>query len=321
MPDRDRTDDPEETTATRGAAPAEAERSELLGHLQELVEPAMVGLGLAFLVLLAVDFAGAAETPAQRLWLDRALTAIWVAFVLDFAVRLVVAPAKGAFLRANWLAAASLALPFLRPLRVLRALRAARSLSLVRLLGGANRGMRVLQRVARGRQLAYVAGLTVMAALLGAVGVLYFDRDADGAPIRTFGDALWWSSALVTTINNEAYAVSPEARFIALLLRIFAVSVFGLITAAIASYFVGRQAEERAGAGTGDTVVGEGLADLRRENRLLRHEVAGLRLAVERLADGAERPTPLRVDTTQPPKHLPSRADDQVATEPAGQDQ
>jgi voltage-gated potassium channel len=246
----------------------------------------MVGLGLAFLVLLVVDFAGAAVTLAQRLWLDRALTAIWVTFVLDFAVRFVVAPKKFAFLRANWLAAASLALPFLRPLRVLRALRAARSLSLVRLLGGANRGMRVLQRVARGRQFAYLAGLTVLVTLLSAVGVLFFDRGVEGATIRTFGDALWWAAAMVTTINNEAYAVSPEARLVALLLRVFAVSVFGLVTAAVASYFVGQQAEERAGAATGDTAVGEDLAELRREHELLRHELAGLRVAVERLAAG-----------------------------------
>jgi voltage-gated potassium channel len=111
--------------------------------------------------------------------------------------------------------------------------------------------MRVLQRVARGRQFAYLAGLTVLVTLLSAVGVLFFDRGVEGATIRTFGDALWWAAAMVTTINNEAYAVSPEARLVALLLRVFAVSVFGLVTAAVASYFVGQQAEERAGAATG----------------------------------------------------------------------
>ena len=284
MPDRGRADTLGEETEAGGAAPAAAERSELLGHLQGLTEPVMVGLGLAFLALLIVDFSGAVETPAQRLWLDRATTAIWVAFVLEFAVRFVVAPAKPAFLRANWLAAASLALPFLRPLRILRALRAARSLSLVRLLGGANRGIRVLRRVARGRQVAYLAGLTLLVTLLGAVGVLFFDRGVEGAPIQTFGDALWWAAAMATTINNEAYAVSPEARVVAILLRVFAVSVFGLVTAAVASYFVGQQAEERAGAGTGSVPAGSELAELRRDNERLRQELAGLRAAVERLA-------------------------------------
>ena len=265
---------------------ADAERYELLGHLQELLEPVMVGLGLAFLVLLGLDFAGAAATPGQRLWLDRALNAIWILFVLDFAVRFVVAPAKLAFLRANWLGAASLALPFLRPLRALRALRATRSLSLVRLLGGANRGMRVLQQVARGRQLAYVAALTVLVTLLSAVGALFFDRGVEGATIETFGDALWWATAMVTTINNEKYVVSAEARVVAILLRVFAVSVFGLVTASIASYFVGRQAEERASAKEGEGGLGPGLAELRTENELLRHEVAALRTAVERLVTG-----------------------------------
>ncbi len=314
MPDRDRADSAEAPTPRRGER-EQAERAELLEHIQELIEPLMVGLGLTFLVLLAIDFAEMATTPAQRLWLDRAMTAIWVAFLLDFGVRFVVAPAKVAFLRGNWLSAASLALPFLRPLRALRALRAARSLSLVRLLGGANRGMRVLQRVARGRQLAYVAALTVLVTLLGAVGVLSFDRDAEGATIRTFGDALWWASAMVTTINNEKYVVSPEARVIAILLRVFAVSVFGLVTAAIASYFVGQQAEERAGVGVGvgEDAVGGGVAALHRENELLRHELTGLRLAVERLAAGvgsAGLPVGHPTRAVEPPP--PSPADDRV---------
>jgi len=313
MPDsnRDGPGNPRPAPPTRPGEREHAERSELLAHLQALIEPVMVGLGLVFLVLLVVDFGGAAETPAQRLWLDRALTAIWAAFALDFAVRFVVAPAKGAFLRTNWLAAASLVLPFLRPLRALRALRAARSLSLARLLGGANRGMRVIQQVARGRQFVYVAGLTVLATLLSAVGVLSFDRDVEGSTIQSFGDALWWAAAMVTTINNEKYAVSVEARVVAILLRLFAVSVFGLVTAAIASYFVGRQAEGRQGAGMDEPSVGRGLAELRRENELLRHELAELRMAVERLAPGAgpggrQPASPLRV--TDPPPPAPADA-------------
>ena len=75
-------------------------------------------------------------------------------FLLDFMIPFAVAPSKRSFLRRNWLVALSLALPFPRPLRAFRAARALRSLSLARLLGGTNRGMRVLRQVTRGRQLA-----------------------------------------------------------------------------------------------------------------------------------------------------------------------
>ena len=260
----------------------QAERWELLDHLQRLLEPVMVALGLAFLILLVIDFADPALSSQQRLWLDWAVTVIWVAFVVDFLLRLVIAPSKSSFLRANWLSAASLALPFLRPLRALQAVRAARSLSLIRLLGGANRGMRVLQRVTAGRTLAYVGALTVLATLLGAVGVLFFDRSAAGATIQTFGDALWWSAAMVTTINNEKYAVTAEGRVIAILLRVFAVSVFGFITASIASYLIGRQAESQVPVEGDGPVLEEHLTALRKEQVALRQEVAALREAIDR---------------------------------------
>ena len=81
--------------------------------------------------------------------------------------------------------------------------------------------------------------LTFVVVLAGAVGVLFFDQGIAAAPIQTFGDALWWSAAMVTTINNETYAVSPEARVIAVLQRIYAVSVFGLMTDSIASSLIG----------------------------------------------------------------------------------
>lgn len=226
----------------RNAAEA---REELLGHVQAILEPAMAVLGLAFLGLLLVDY-GAFDLGARtRGWVGQALWVIWAVFLLDFTIRLLIAPDKWVFLRRNWVAALSLALPFLRPLRAFRAARAVRSFSLVRLLGGLNRGMRVLRQVTRGRQFAYVGGLTVLVVVAGAAGVRYFDRGVVGAPIHTFGDALWWSAAMVTTINNELYAVSPEARVIAILQRIYAVSAFGFITASIASYLIGSAVDER----------------------------------------------------------------------------
>ena len=264
---------PEPPRAPASGGDALSERSELLGHVQAVTEPAMTGLGIVFLVLLLMDFGSVRLIIAGENRLGEILNAIWIVFLVDFLVRLVIAPAKGAFLRANVLTLLSLALPFLRPLRALRAVRAVRSLSLVRLLGGINRGMRVLRRVTRGRQLAYVGALTVMVVFAGAMGVLFFDRDVPDAPVQTFGDALWWSAAMVTTINNEKYAVSVEARVIAILQRIFAVSVFGFITASIASYLIGADADERRAADERDRLA--------EEVRQLRVELAEFRSLLE----------------------------------------
>ena len=281
--------DPTNREDENGHERTKSERQELLHHLEAFLEPLLASLGLLFLALLFVDLSDAVATPEQRLWLDRAINVIWAIFVVDFLVRFVVAPEKRHYLKRNWLTLLSLALPFLRPIRALQALRAVRSLSLIRLLSGVNRGMRVLQTVTRGRQIAYVAALSVLVVIAGAVGVHYFDRGVPGAPIQSFGDALWWSSAMITTINNEMYAVSPEARVIAILQRIFAVSVFGFITASIASYFIGRSAEERAAAAAAappaDPLRAE-LEAVRHENAALRGDIAALRESIERLGTG-----------------------------------
>lgn len=249
-----------------------SERAELLDHVQALLEPLMVVLGVAFLLLLAIDYGGWLNGTGWEGAVSTALDLIWVVFLLDFLLRFWIAPAKRQFLRSNWLGALSVALPFLRPLRAFRALRAlraaraTRSLSLIRLLGGVNRGLRLLRRVAASNQALLIGGMIVLVVMSGAVGIWYFDQGEPGSPIRTFGDALWWSAALVTTMNSEKFAVSPEARVIGILIRIFGLSIFGYITATIASYLIGKNASDAS-----DRDV------LARQIRALRDEVAELR--------------------------------------------
>ena len=38
------------------------------------------------------------------------------------------------------------------------------------------------------------------------------EAGAPGARIQDFGDALWWSAALVTTIGSELYPVTAAGR-------------------------------------------------------------------------------------------------------------
>lgn len=263
-----------DTQSTREAQ--RTERWELLGHLQALLEPIMIGLGVVFLILLFVDYGGLLTTEPHAILLTRALLVIWCVFLVDFGLRFAVAPEKIRFLRANWLTILSLAIPFLRPVRALRAVRAIRSLNLVRLLGGVNRGMRILRSVSKGHQFAYAAGLTVLVVVAGAVGVWFFDRGASDATIVSFGDAIWWSSTLITTISNEQYPVTLESRVLALLMRVYAVSVFGFVTATIASYLVGQrfrpdltEREQRD--------VGDQMAALRLEIQSIRQELRAAR--------------------------------------------
>lgn len=276
-------DRPEEkhSDSTRQKEEVTHERFELLYHVSAFLEPAMVVLGLVFLVLLLMEFASVPLTILGENRLGDVLQLIWVIFLVDFLLRFVIAPSKGAYLRDNWLGALSLALPFLRPLRFLRVARAVRGMSLVRLLGGFNRAMRVLRRIMRGRQFAFVGMLTLIVALGGAVGVRYFDRGYPDSPIQTFGDALWWSSTLVTTMNSELYVVSTEARAIAFLQRLYALSIFGYITASIASYLIGSDVSSREDREHNAALMRElgqvrrELSDIRAEIRAATNDISG----------------------------------------------
>lgn len=271
------------------------ERERLREQLFDLLDPVMTALGLVTAVLLVVEFA-ADLSPRQAVWVDRAQAAIWAIFTVEFAVQFGLAPRKLHFLRGHWPAAIAVVLPAFRAFRVLRAARALRSLRLVRLVGGTNRAMQALRAMLRGRQFGYLVALTLLIVALGTAGIHVFERDQPEANIRTVGDALWWASCMVTTINNEKYAVSPEGRVLAVLLRVYAAAIFGLVTANIASYVVGQRQEERANQPEGAHGATQALLE---EVRQLRAELRAYRSGADvpdsRPAEDADRALPDRV--------------------------
>lgn len=117
-----------------------------LAELKPWLEWVMITLGFIWLLLFGIELIWGLSTPLLRLG-----QGIWIIFVAEFLFRLVRAPEKLAFLKRNWLTAVALLLPALRVLRFLRALqvfrgaRLTRSLSLLRTLGTANRGVGAME--------------------------------------------------------------------------------------------------------------------------------------------------------------------------------
>lgn len=208
----------------------------------------MLALSAVWTVLLIVDF-----TRGLSPRLQVANDVIWVAFVIQFALEFVVAPDKRVYLRKRWVTALSLALPALRLLRLARlarlsrVVRAARGVRLARVLATINRGMRGLSLAFKQRGLGYVVVLTFIVLTTGAAGMYRFELDAPGGPgFPDYGTALWWTAMLLTTMGSEYWPRTPEGRILCLLLAIYALSVFGYVTAAIAAYFVGKNHDARA---------------------------------------------------------------------------
>lgn len=243
-----------------------AERWSVLEQLDEWLRVPMAILGLAWLLLVLVEL----------VWGESQLfaiagTIIWIVFIAEFGIRLLLAPDRSTFLRRNWLTAIALIVPalrFFRALSVLRAARALRGVRLVRIVGTANRSMNALRVTLRRRRFGYVLGLTALVVLLGAAGMLSFEPSSEvEGGFSSYGHALWWTAMLVTSIGSDYWPLTSEGRILTLLLSTYGLAVFGYITASFASFFVGRDAAEP------DAAVA-GTADLRR----LSDEIRELRL-------------------------------------------
>jgi voltage-gated potassium channel len=200
-------------------------------------------------------------------------TVIWIVFIAEFALRLALAPDKADFLRANVITIVALIVPAFRMLRVFRLFRlarAARGLRLVKIVGTANRGMGALRKSLGRRGLGYVLGTTVVVALLGAAGMLAFEpaREVEGG-LPGYGDALWWTAMLLTTMGSEFWPRTAEGRLLCFLLSVYGFAVFGYITASFASFFIGQEAKAKESdvAGSGD------IRELREEIARLRAEL------------------------------------------------
>lgn len=233
--------------------------------LEERLELPMLGLAVLWLVVFILETTGPVHPVLESLGL-----AIWAVFLVEFGVRLWVAPARKRFLRRNWVTAIALLLPALRLARLARLarlLRGARGLRLVRLLTSLNRGMRALGATMSRRGVGYVALLTVGVVFGAAAAMQSFEPR-----LERYGDALWWTAMMMTAIGSEFWPETPEGRVLCVLIALYATAVFGYVTAALASFFVGREAEDRRSPLPGPAEIEE----LRSEMQALRHQLREL---------------------------------------------
>lgn len=245
------------------------ERRSLVAQLEDWLETPLLVLGFVWLALLIYELIWNLS-PA----LELAGTMIWIIFILDFALKFALAPDKTDYLKANWLTALALLVPALRVFRifrvfrVLRAARAVRGLRLFRVLTSLNRGMKSLGASFSRRGFGYVVALSVIVVFAGAAGMLAFENDVEGG-IKNYGDALWWTAMMITTIGSEYFPQTAEGRVLCFILALYGFAVFGYVTATLATFFVGRDAEDKE-----SKIVGaEDIKALRGEIALLREEI------------------------------------------------
>jgi voltage-gated potassium channel len=219
---------------------ANRQRRKLLTRLEDLFEGPLIVLGFIWLILLVVELVFEPNPILEAISI-----VIWIIFIIDFLLKFILAPRKGTYLKSNMLTLVSLVVPafrLFRLVRVFRILRFSRSLRLVKIVGSLSRGMRALSATMQRRAFGYVVLLTVIVIFGGAAGMYAFEKDVAGG-LTNYGTALWWTTMIMTTLGSEYWPQTPEGRVLCIILSLFAFAIFGYITATIATFFLGQDAE------------------------------------------------------------------------------
>lgn len=218
-----------------------SERKKLLTSIEKFLEGPMIFLGFVWLALLVIELIWGLNKP-----LEYASLTIWIIFIIDFLVKFILAPVKVAFLKKNWLTAISLFIPALRVFRIFRfvnLLRGFRGIRLVRVVSSFNRSLKSLSATMNRRGFSYVFIITLIVIFAGAASMYALENPNEG--FDSYPMALWWTAMRVITAGNEFNPSTPEGRGLAFLIAIYGYSIFGYVTATFATFFIGRDAEEK----------------------------------------------------------------------------
>lgn len=182
--------------------------------------PWLTGLALLslvnFVVASALDRAQAFTSPVDYL--------AWGAFAVDYGVRLYLVEDRRRFVRTHPLDLVAVLVPAFRSLRV---------------LGVFGRVGVVAQRHRSERVLVATALVVLTVVLVGAGAVLRPERQAPGANIRSYPDAIWWALTTVSTVGyGDRFPVTAEGRIIGGTLMVIGVGTMGMVTAALAYRFI-----------------------------------------------------------------------------------
>ena len=223
--------------STVGAAAASTKRASTAEGMDEQrwvdrSDKPLAAVAVVFLGAYSVQVLAQPRASLDR-WLDVLEWLTWAVFVVDYAMRLRLAQRRRPWFFRHLLDLAAVALPVLRPLRLLR---------LVALLS-------VVQRAAgaelRGKVVTYALGSTVILVYVASLSVLEAERHAAGAYITSFGNALWWTFATITTVGyGDVVPITTTGRIIAVALMIAGIALLGTITATIASWLVQQVSEQ-----------------------------------------------------------------------------
>lgn len=195
-------------------------------YWEKKAEKPMMLLSLIFAVIIVLPSADSLA-PSWKHWLSHIDLAIWIIFGIDYFGKLLISNDRTRFVKTHLFELAIVVLPFARPLRLLR---------LIPLVGYF---LRMSQHRLSGRLLQFALLAAVLIVVASASIMFEIERHAPNPNIHSFGDALWWSVASITTVGyGDLYPTTGAGRSLAAVVLVAGIGVIGIVTASIAATFV-----------------------------------------------------------------------------------
>ncbi|MFK4101529.1 potassium channel family protein [Streptomyces sp. NPDC019531] len=109
----------------------------------------------------------------------------------------------------------------------------------------------LLGREGRSLHLKAAGGATavlLVVMLTGSWAVVVAENGARGANLTSYPKALWWSVETATTVGyGDFYPVTPWGRVVGTVVMVVGITTYGMVTAALATWFVAREQKRRHG--------------------------------------------------------------------------
>jgi len=202
-------------------------------HLTYIIDRILLTLSVLLLGLLVLNLV---KYNILSFLIPYLYTFLWGAFLFEFSIKLYLAPYKWQYIVEEFFVVFIIIFPFLRPLRFFPASRWGLLIFAeeVNDTFPAFRKYRILE----------ILLISLVLVVLSADLFLIVERTPDSL-FKNFPDALWFSVVTVATVGyGDIFPKTPAGRILAVLLIIFGVSVFGIVTASISSYLVEKDTEK-----------------------------------------------------------------------------
>lgn len=185
-------------------------------------------IAIGCLALIAVVIAIIDLSYGLTPWLEKADTAIWFLFVLDYVTRFSIAERKKEFVKGNILDLLAI-LPFNSLFRGLRIVK------LLKVLRFALYGARFLQKSRRffnTNGFKYIAFASLLLLIIGAIVIHHVEG-------LSYENAFWWAFVTVTTVGyGDISPATGVGRITASILMLVGIGLLGAFTSTITTYFL-----------------------------------------------------------------------------------